>query len=587
MERTFDPILVEVMKHELAAVAEEMAIAVSKTGRSAMVKIGDFAAAICDGQGRLIGPGYAAPFQLAIFMEVMASVVEKWGGQLKPGDILLVNDPYAGMGHLPDVAIVAPVFWKDEVVAFNLAYSHHTDIGGRFAGGFSSQCTETFEEGLRLPIVKLYSEGQRNEGLLDTILANVRTPEEWIGDAEAKIAGCWRGKQEILRMLEKYGVETFTSSCEYLMDYAEREMRVALQAIPDGLYEHEDFFEDDGFGTEGVALRLKIALRVAGDTLTADFTGTAPQAHGAINLPLSMTKSMVYAALKVMVHPDVLLNVGFTRPIEIVAPVGSLINPQYPAAVGGRAPLSFSLFDVVFRALAKALPDRVPIAGEGGDILHFAGTKADGTPFAMLDGFFGGWGGRPMKDGIDGVTPMTFGSYGTTPAELLEREYPLVVEGFGYKPDTGGAGKYRGSLSVYRHWRFLQPGKIMIRTNRLSRPSEGLAGGQPGGLSENLWNPDTEDKQLPRQTHMHLDVQPGDRLHHVVSGSGGHGEPWARNPERVCADVEDEKVSIAGAREQYGVIIDTDPLRVNWEKTTQVRQSRQLGQATEQAAVAD
>ena len=587
MERTFDPILVEVMKHELAAVAEEMAIAVSKTGRSAMVKIGDFAAAICDGQGRLIGPGYAAPFQLAIFMEVMASVVEKWGGQLKPGDILLVNDPYAGMGHLPDVAIVAPVFWKDEVVAFNLAYSHHTDIGGRFAGGFSSQCTETFEEGLRLPIVKLYSEGQRNEGLLDTILANVRTPEEWIGDAEAKIAGCWRGEQEILRMLEKYGVETFTSSCEYLMDYAEREMRVALHAIPDGLYEHEDFFEDDGFGTEGVALRLKIALRVAGDTLTADFTGTAPQAHGAINLPLSMTKSMVYAALKVMVHPDVLLNVGFARPIEIVAPVGSLINPQYPAAVGGRAPLSFSLFDVVFRALAKALPDRVPIAGEGGDILHFAGTKADGTPFAMLDGFFGGWGGRPMKDGIDGVTPMTFGSYGTTPAELLEREYPLVVEGFGYKPDTGGAGKYRGSLSVYRHWRFLQPGKIMIRTNRLSRPSEGLAGGQPGGLSENLWNPDTEDKQLPRQTHMHLDVQPGDRLHHVVSGSGGHGEPWTRNPERVCADVEDEKVSIAGAREQYGVIIDTDPLRVNWEKTTQVRQSRQLGQATEQAAVAD
>ncbi len=575
MERTFDPILVEVVKHELAAVAEEMAIAVSKTGRSAMVKIGDFAAAICDGQGRLIGPGYAAPFQLAIFMEVMASVIEKWAGKLKPGDILVVNDPYAGMGHLPDVAIVAPVFWKDHVVAFNLAYSHHTDIGGRFAGGFSSQCTESFEEGLRLPLVKLYSAGQRNEELLDTILANVRTPEEWIGDAEAKIAGCWRGEQEILRMLEKYGVETFTSSCEYLMDYAERETRAAIQAIPDGLYEHEDFFEDDGFGTEGVALRLKIALRVEGDTLSADFTGTDPQARGAINLPLSMTKSMVYAALKVMVHPEVLLNVGFTRPIEIVTPRGSLINPHYPAAVGGRAPLSFRLFDVVFRALAKALPDRVPIAGEGGDILHFAGTKADGTPFAMLDGFFGGWGGRPMKDGIDGVTPMTFGSYGTTPAELLEREYPVVVEGFGYKPDTGGAGKYRGSLSVFRHWRFLRPGKIMIRTNRLSRPSEGLAGGQPGALSENLWNPGTQDKQLPRQTHMHLDVQPGDRLHHVVSGSGGHGDPWARDPGKVFVDVKDEKVSIAGAREQYGVVIDTDPLSVNWEHTRQLRQTRQ------------
>ena len=593
MERKFDPILVEVMKHELAAVAEEMAIAVSKTGRSAMVKIGDFAAAICDGQGRLIGPGYAAPFQLAIFMEVMASVVKKWDGKLKPGDILLVNDPYAGMGHLPDVAIVAPVFWrnpdtqKDEVVAYNLAYSHHTDIGGRFAGGFSSQCTEMFEEGLRLPIVKLYSQGQRNEGLLDTILANVRTPEEWVGDAEAKIAGCWRGEQEILRMIDKYGVETFTSCCEYLMDYAERETRTAIQAIPDGVYEHEDYFEDDGFGTEGVALKMKVSLHVHGDTLTADFTGTDPQARGAINLPLSMTKSMVYAALKVMVDPEVLLNVGFARPIEIITPLGTLLNPQYPAAVGGRAPLSFSLFDVVFRALAKALPDRVPIAGEGGDILHFAGTKADGTPFAMLDGFFGGWGGRPMKDGIDGVTPMTFGSYGTTPAELIEREYPLVVEGFGYVADTGGAGKYRGSLSVYRHWRFLQPGKIMVRTNRLSRPSEGLDGGQAGGLSQNIWNPDTEHKQLQRQTHIHLEVTPGDRLHHVVSGSGGHGDPWTREPEMVLADVKDDKVTIAGAREQYGVVIDANPLSIAWDKTTELRQLRQSRQSAEPIVAAD
>ena len=402
MARSFDPILVEVMKHELAAVTEEMAIAVSKTGRSAMVKIGDFAAAICDGQGRLIGPGYAAPFQLAIFMEVMDCVRAKWHGRLKPGDILLVNDPYAGMGHMPDVAIVAPIFWRGDILAYTIAYSHHTDIGGRFAGGFSSQCTETFEEGLRLPIVKLYAEGQRNEGLLDTILANVRTPEEWLGDAEAKIAGCWRGEQEIVRMLEKYGVETFSASCDYLMDYAERETRAAIRAIPDGVYEYCDFFEDDGFGTEGVELRLNVALRVSGDRLTADFSGTAPQARGAINLPLSMTKAMVYAAIKVIVQPDVLLNVGFTRPINIRVPDGCLVNPSYPAAVGGRAPLSFSLFDLVFRALAKALPDRVPIAGEGGDILHFAGTKADGTPFAMLDGFFGGWGGRPMKDGIDG-----------------------------------------------------------------------------------------------------------------------------------------------------------------------------------------
>ncbi len=577
MERKFDPILVEVVKNELSAVTEEMAIAVSKTARSAMVKIGDFAATICDGQGRLIGPGYAAPFQLASFMEVMSYVCKKWENKFNPGDIIVVNDPYAGMGHMPDVAIVAPVFWQGQLVAFNLAYSHHTDIGGRFPGGFSSQCTETFEEGMRLPVVKLYSEGKPNQNLLDTILANVRTPEEWLGDVEAKIAGCWRGEQEMRALLDKYGVETFISCCDYLIDYAERETRSAIRSIPDGRYVHEDIFEDDGFGNKDVALKLKVALQVAGDKLTADFTGTDPQARGAINMPLSMTKAMVYGALKVIVSPEVLLNAGFVRPININTPLGSLLNPCFPAAVGGRAPLAFCVFDLVFRALAKAKPEKVPIAGEGGDVLHFTGERDESRPFAVLDGFFGGWGGRPAKDGIDGVTPMTFGSYGTTPAEMLEREYPLVVEGFGYVPDTGGAGKYRGSLSVYRQWRFLEPGKVMVRTNRLSRPSEGLAGGWPGALSQNVLNAGTEKVDLPRQTHFHLEVKPGDCLYHVISGSGGHGDPWEREPEKVLADVKDEKVTLMGAQEQYGVVIDPITLTLDEAQTKVLRQNR-LGQ---------
>jgi len=574
MTRSFDPILVEVVKHELAAITEEMAIAVSKTARSPMVKIGDFAATLCDAQGRLIGPGYAAPFQLAIFIEVMSSVLSKWRGTFQPGDVVLANDPYAGAGHLPDVAIIAPVFWHEQLVAFNLAYSHHTDIGGRFAGGFSSQCTESYEEGLRLPVVKLCSAGQRNEALLDLILANVRTPEEWLGDVEAKIAGCWRGEQEMRALLDKYGLETFTSCCDYLIDHAEQATRAAIRAIPDGRYEQEDIFEDDGFGNE-VALKLKVALQVNGDTLKADFTGTEGQAKGAINLPVSMTKAMVYGALKLMVNPDIMLNVGFVRPIQIIAPLGSLLNPRFPAAVGGRASLAFRVCDMVFRALAKALPEKVPVVGEGGDVLHFTGRGADGRSFAAMDGFFGGWGGRPMKDGIDGITPMTFGSYGTTPIEMLEREYPLVVDGFGYVPDSGGAGKYRGSLSIYRQWRFLQPGTIMVRTNRLSRASEGLAGGQPGALSQNILNPETESRALPPQTHMHLEVNPGDCLYHAISGSGGHGDPWEREPEKVLTDVKDEKVTIAGAQEQYGVVIDPQSLSIDWTQTTHLRQSRQ------------
>ena len=574
MERAFDPILVEVIKNELAAITEEMAIAVWKTGRSAMVKTGDFATAMCDGQGRLIGQGYAAPFQLAFFIEMMPYVLNKYGGTFKPGDVLVVNDPYAGITHMPDVAIIAPAFWQGQLVAFTLSYSHHTDIGGRFPGGFSSQCTETFEEGLRLPIVKLYDGGTRNDALLETVLANVRVSEEWLGDVEAKIAGCWRGEQEIKALLDKYGLQTYQSSCDYLIDYAERATRAAIRAIPPGEYVYDDTFEDDGFGTDGAALPLKLALRVEGDTLTADFTGTAPQARGAINLPLSMTKATVYGSVKSIVSPDVLTNVGFVRPINVIAPPGTLVNPRFPAAVGGRAPLFFRVFDMLFRALAKALPERVPIPGEGGDLLHFTGQKEDGTHFAVMDIYFGGWGGRPMKDGIDGVAPMSFGSYGTIPAELLEREYPLVVDGFGYVPDTAGAGKHRGSLSIYKQWRFLQPGKVMVRTNRLLRVSDGLAGGAPGALSTNILNPGAENLQLPRKAHLHMEVKPGDRIYHVVSGSGGHGDPWEREPEKVLADVKDEKLTIAGAREQYGVVIDPQSLTVNWEKTAVLRQKQ-------------
>src|SRR5215472_16205369 len=213
MERKFDPILVQVIKNELASVNEEMAIAVYRTGRSAMVKVGDFATAVCDPQGRVVGEG-AAPFQIGIFMVVLETVLDRFRDSLSPGDVILVNDPYSGMGHMPDVAIIAPAFCRRQLIGFTLAYSHHTDIGGRFPGGFSSQCTEAFEEGFRIPPVKLDNGGVRNKVLLQLIEANVRAPEEWIGDVEAKIAGCRRGEQELCSVVEKYGLDVFNSSCD-------------------------------------------------------------------------------------------------------------------------------------------------------------------------------------------------------------------------------------------------------------------------------------------------------------------------------------------------------------------------------------
>lgn len=571
MERKFDPILVQVIKNELATVNEEMAIAVYRTGRSAMVKVGDFATAVCDAQGRVVGEG-AAPFQIGIFMVVLETILEKFRGTVYPGDLIVVNDPYAGMGHMPDVAIVAPAFWRDQLIGFTLAYSHHTDIGGRFPGGFSSQCTESYEEGIRIPPVKLDEAGVRNDRLLEMIQANVRSPEEWVGDVEAKIAGCRRGELELRAIVEKYSLQVFNSSCDYFADYAEKATREAIRTIAPGEYVYEDSFEDDGLGGADVAMPLRVALRVTGDSLTVDFTGTAPQARAAINMPFGMTRGTVYGAIKSIVSPDVLTNAGFTRPITIIAPEGTLVNPRHPAAVGGRAPLFFRIFDMMFRVLAQALPDRVGVAGEGGDVLHFSGAKPDGSHFSFMDLFFGGWGGRPAKDGIDGVAPMSFGSYGSVPAEVLEREFPVVVDGFGFVADTEGAGQYRGSLGIYKQWRFLQPGTVMVRTNRLVRRSDGLAGGHPGELSANIMTSAGNERPLPRQSHIHLAVKAGDRIYHRVSGSGGFGQPSLRDPQSVLTDVREGKVSIEQARNRYRVVIDSAE-KVDQAATSSLRQA--------------
>ncbi|MBT6273088.1 MAG: hydantoinase B/oxoprolinase family protein [Chromatiales bacterium] len=573
--REFDPILVEVVKHELAAITEEMAIAVWKTGRSAMVRSGDFATALCDAKGRLIGQGYAAPFQLGFFMEAMRYLLAKFPDGLEKGDVIVTNDPYAGITHMPDVLVVAPAFWRDELVGYTLAYSHHTDIGGRFPGGFSSQCTVAYEEGLRIPTLRLYERGERNAALLDTILGNVRMADEWLGDLEAKVAGCWRGEQELNTLLDRYDVRTLDECCNYLIDASERATRQAIGDIPDGSYAYRDVLEDDGLSDSHVALPLAVTITVSADTMVVDFAGTAAQAPGAINLPFSMTQAAVYAVVKSLVGPEVLTNVGFEKPISVRAPTGTLVNPEFPAAVGGRAPLFFGLMDMMHRTLAQAVPERSPVPGEGGDVLHFTGSKPDGTPFALLDLFFGGWGGRPNADGIDGVAPMAFGSYGTVPAEIMEREFPVLVEGFGYVEDSAGAGRYRGSVAIYKQWRFLASGKAMVRTNRLTRPSGGLQGGGPGALSRNIRNPNSVNEAvLTNRAHIHLDLEEGDVLYHEIAGSGGHGDPLTRDPERVVQDVLDEKVSAQAAAETYGVVLHANALTVDEAATLALRATR-------------
>ena len=304
MKKPADPILIEVLRNEMGAIAEEMAIAVYKTARSSMLRVGDFATSLADYQGRIVGLGQSHTMATSVFMHLMPHITRKFAGDLKPGDVILANDPYSGASHMPDVILIMPVFHRAQISGFVIIYSHQTDIGGRFPGGFSSQCTETYEEGIRLPNLKLYEAGVRNEPLVQLLKANIRAADEWMGDIDAKLSGCRRGIRDFEAVLEKYGLDDVNACFDYLVDYAEEAARKAIATVPAGDYSREIFMRDDGFGSEGVAMPIRLTLRFRPDRLVVDFTGTAPQARGAINMPFSNTLGQVYSTVHKILAPD-------------------------------------------------------------------------------------------------------------------------------------------------------------------------------------------------------------------------------------------------------------------------------------------
>ncbi|MEW6301356.1 MAG: hydantoinase B/oxoprolinase family protein, partial [Thermodesulfobacteriota bacterium] len=568
-------ILVEVLKNELTAVAEEMGITMKRTARSLGAKEGaDFSTALVDADGRLIAQGLTIGVHLGYIMGVMPWVLRKFGGSLRPGDIIVSNDPYGGVSHFPDIVLVMPIFWRERLVGFSAIVEHHTDIGGRFPGGMGIACAEVYEEGVRIPGVKLFEGGRANQGLLDLIAANVRAPEDVLGDLEAQAAACRRGAHGVQELLDKYGLERFETCNAQLRQYSERAIRSCIAAIPDGDYVCEDLFEDDGRGGPGV--RLKLAVKVRGDTVTVDFAGTDPQVRSAINVPLNLTRACVYVAFRSILDTDAPANAGLIAPIEVVAPAGCVVNPQFPAAVGARGMMMWRIIDMIFAALAQAIPHKVYAAGEGGiNLLVYTPRAGDGVPAMLLDMYCTGWGARPTTDGVEGVTPMAAGgATRSLPAEMIERECPVLIEGFGFVPDTGGAGRFRGAVSVYRKWRFLSDGRVLLRTCRVKSVPYGLAGGKDGTPFRAVLSADGTHTPLPPHMLIDVPVRAGEVLLHVQPGAGGYGDPFLRDPDKVLADVLDEKISPAYAEREYGVVVDVAAGTVDMEKTRALRRAR-------------
>ena len=570
-----DPILLELIKNALDTIVDEMAIALVRTAYSNNLKNAmDMSCALCDAEGRLIAQGLTLPLHLGSIPDAMARVRQKFAGRTNPGDVFILNDPFEGGTHLPDFYIFKPIFLDGALVGWSASIGHQLDVGGKTPGGNGCDATEIFQEGLRIPAVKLYAAGEPVDAVFEMIDRNVRVPRQVLGDVRSQVAACLTGEKGYLKLIAQHGAARFQACTTTLLAQAERLARTAISRMPDGTYEFTDWLDDDGIDPDPIP--LTVALTVAGDRMIADFTGSAPQVRGGINSPLPFTKSAVYATVRHLIGGDPPNNEGYFRPIDVIAPPGTIVNPVMPAAVAARGLTGFRLANALFGALAQIAPDRVFACEVGGDTgVSFGGYDRERRPFVFLEFLFGSWGGRPARDGVDACSSSVV-NFSNNPIEVIESEYPLLIERYGYVPDSGGAGKHRGGLAVERQYRFLEAtGTLQLRTDRRRHLPYGLAGGRPGTPSDNVLNPDGERRQLPSKCT--LEIRQGDVFRHLLAGAGGWGNPLERDPELVLKDVLEEKLSADYARREYGVAIDVAARKVLTEDTATLRAARRAG----------
>lgn len=575
---SFDPIRLELVRNAMGSVVDEMVLNVVRTAYASIMKDSmDLSSAFCDRHGRMIVQGLSVPLHLGSFPDAMDAMLARFGGTLVPGDVVILNDPYHGGMHLPDVFAFRPVFVGEHLLGYAVLVAHHGDMGGRVPGSSAADSTEIYQEGLRIPPLKLYSGGKVDESLLAMIALNVRTPEAVIGDLQAQVAACAIAERGMQQLAARYGIEALERDFDNLLDYSERAARSAIAAIPDGEYGFVDHLDDDGVDLER-PVPVVVTLRIRGDSLEVDLTGTSLQVRGAINATLSFAKSAVYFALRSMMDADVPNNAGFLRPIRVIAPPGTLVNPRPPAAVAARGVSGFRIIDALYGALAQAVPDRVRAAGEGGTSSYsIGGYDGRGRYFLFREAVMGAWGGGCGRDGMEGVANPA-ANIGNAPVEVIETQYPLRVDRYELIADSGGAGRLRGGLALERQLRFLgTEATLQLRSDRRRFRPYGLAGGGAGSSSNVELVSAGEQRQLP--TKFVRRIGPGDAVLLRIPGAGGHGDPLEREPQRVLEDVRDGKVSIQAAASDYAVLIRIDPLRVDEAATAQSRATRRAAQA--------
>jgi N-methylhydantoinase B len=556
MRGDVDPIRLELIRNGFDTIADEMALILMRAAYSSIVRDAmDFSTAVCDASGRTLAQGLTTPLHLGSLHDAMDFLVENFGDGLEPGDVLIGNDPYISAGqHLPDIYIVRPVFLDGRRIGFAVALAHHVDVGGIIPGSNSLGAYEIFQEGLRLPFLKLYARGAANDAIFQIIRANVRTPNLVLGDLEAQLVATIGAEKSLIKLFRAYGIEAMERYVDALHDYAEALTRHEIMEIPDGTYRFRD--EIDGLGANPKPIVFHVELTVAGDRITVDWAGTEKQVQGGINAPFPFTRAASYAALRSVMGGDIPNCHGFTRPITVKAPKGSLVNPEAPAACGARGITGFRMIDCLLGALAKAAPHRVNADSAGGSSLPTFSGWADGTQFVFSETLMGNTGGGSSDDGQEGVCHIG-ANQSNVPIEIIELDHPIRIERYEAVIDSGGPGKHRGGLGIRRDYRILADNVfVSIRSDKRRFPPHGLDGGGPGAGSMTLLNPGAAgEAEIPVLTTTPLFLNEGDLFSHRLAGGGGYGNPLERDPDAVLADVLSGRVSARAAQEAYGVAV--------------------------------
>ncbi len=570
-----DPITLEVMRNAFSSIAEEMNASLVRVAYSTNIKDRrDCSCAIYTTAGDVVAQSESGtPVHLGTMHGAVRTAMSAYPFErLEPGDAVAYNLPYpAGPGHLNDMAILSPVFHEGRLIAILGNQAHHVDMGGFATGSMPFGVTEIYQEGLQVPPVRLFRKGEIDQELWALISQNVRTPFEVRGDLHAQFAANSVGGHHLARLADKYGVATVEGYLHEMLDYSERRMRAAIDAIPQGTYSFEDVIEGDGITDRHYAIRVRLEAR--GDSLHIDFGGTDEASRGPLNCRWPSVAACVYYVLKAVLDPDLPANAGAYRPVEIVVRDGSLLSAQYPNAVCNANIITTQrIVDVLIGALYQAVPERVLAASSGTmNLLNIGGLDPrNGTYFQYIETYAGGQGAMHDQDGMDAVqNHMT--NTRNAPVEAIEVAYPLRVESYGLVPDSEGPGKHRGGVGMQRAFRVLgREVQLTLSSDRAEVPPWGLSGGRPGEVSRcRLIGPDGTERLLPSKVTTFV---PGDCM--IVSdtpGGGGWGNPKRRDPQAVRWDVMEGFVSPVRARDVYGVSIDPETMAVNEAETQTLR----------------